>query len=94
MQELDYYDFREESRFNTDRLSRFECSADLSADDSMAVALLTQFLHCGADVKQADEMVSFCLLFARCLVMDTSTMVCASESLKSLNALPQDYDEK
>lgn len=72
------FDFQKESRFNG-TLSKLKRSKQLLADDSVEVALMKELLHCHADVEQTDELVSFCLQFIGCCLMDISTAKCAVE---------------
>ena len=97
MQGLDDFDFMRGFRFKNQKLNQLEPNADLSTDDPIIVALMTTLQHCGADVHQRDEMVSFCLQFDGGCLMGTSTVKCVSvrawQSLKALQ-LPHYHQDR
>lgn len=81
MQELTAHDFLKMCRFSSRRAHELARDADLSPDDPTVFALMTNVLCCGADVKQVDEMVSFCPQIVGCCIKGTSTVKSVSEGL-------------
>ena len=78
LQALDMFDFQKEYRFQGiwqgSRFRGLERSKNVLADDSMAVALMAELLHRGADANHAIQLVSFCLQIDGCCLIDISTV--------------------